>query len=76
MTKVVLDAALRAKLNGLDKCLELCDEQGLTLGYFHPLARADGTGARSVFSREELERRRQQRTGRPLAEILERLNQL
>jgi hypothetical protein len=33
-----------------------------------------GPAIKSPFTREELERRRQQHTGRPLGEILERLN--
>ncbi len=77
MTKVIIDAGLRARLNGLDDLLELCDESGHTLGYFHPAALGAGSRSadiRSPFTEEEVERRRQQRTGRPLSEILEDLN--
>jgi hypothetical protein len=72
MTKIIVDAATRANLHNLDTLLEVCDESGQTLGYFHP----QGPPSRvpSPFSDEEIERRRQQRTGKPLAEILERLN--
>jgi hypothetical protein len=71
MTKVIIDAATRANLHNLDTVLQVCDEDGHTLGYFHPLS--DGTPVRSPISDEEIECRRQQRTGKPLAEILERL---
>ena len=71
MTKVIIDAATRANLHNLDTVLQVCDEDGHTLGYFHPTA--DGAPIRSPISDEEIERRRQQRTGKPLADILERL---
>jgi hypothetical protein len=34
MSKVTLDPALQARLNGLDQELELCDESGETIGHF------------------------------------------
>ncbi len=76
MVKVTVDAALLAQLGQVDTALEICDADGRTVGYFHP---ADGRFVgqrrpiRSPFSDEELQRRRQQRSGRPLAEILEQL---
>jgi hypothetical protein len=73
MTKVIVDAATRANLHNLDTLLEVCDESGHTLGYFHPQPAT--AGIRSPFSDEEIERRRQQRTGKPLAETLERLRE-
>jgi hypothetical protein len=75
MTKLTIDAGTLAKLHNLDAPLEVCDESGKTLGYFHPAIPANGadSAARSPFSDEELQRRRQQRTGSPLAEVLERL---
>jgi hypothetical protein len=79
MTKLIVDAATRARLNNLDGPLEMCDESGKTLGYFQPLnnlAGQPGPVPRSPFSDEELQKRRQQRTGRSLSEVLERLNQL
>lgn len=36
MGKVILDAATRAKLNGLGEELELYDEAGTLLGYYVP----------------------------------------
>ena len=74
MTKVTVDAATRAKLNDLHELLEVCDESGRTLGYFHPVVSFDSLKALSPFSDEEIEKLRQQRTGRPLSEILKDLN--
>ena len=39
MNKVTLDDALRAKLNGLNEELEVCDADGQPVGYFVPAAR-------------------------------------
>ena len=36
MNKVILDPSLRAKLHGLREHLEVCDENGHTLGFFLP----------------------------------------
>jgi hypothetical protein len=74
MTKVIVDAAMRARLHDLSELLEVCDESGRTLGYFHPLVPPGDTKSLSPFSDEEIERRRQQRSGRPLGEILEDLH--
>jgi hypothetical protein len=74
MTRLTVDAALLARLHNLDQTLEVCDESGRTLGYFHPVPAAGHPPAPSPFSEEELRRRQQQRTGRSLAEILERLD--
>jgi hypothetical protein len=78
MTKLVVDAATQAKLKSLNGLLELCDETGRTLGYFHSLTNEHSCGENQIqspFTEEELERRRQQRTGRSLTEILEGLKQ-
>jgi hypothetical protein len=76
VTKLVVDAATKAKLNNLDGLLEFCDEAGRTLGYFHSVLKEESRGGNQIqspFTEEELERRRQQRTGRSLTEILEGL---
>jgi hypothetical protein len=72
MTKVVVDAAFGEKLTGLTGAVELCDESGRTLGYFQPVLSEglSAKGIRSPISDEEIERRSQQRSGRPLADIL------
>jgi hypothetical protein len=36
VNKVTIDPSLRAKLNGLNEHLEVCDENGRTLGFFLP----------------------------------------
>jgi hypothetical protein len=77
MNEVIIDAALRARLNNLEGLLKIRDESGRTLGYFYPV---EGPGCeeevpiRSPFSQEDLERRRQDRSGRPLDEILDGLS--
>ena len=75
MTKVLIDAATRAKFNNLEGTLEFCDEEGKTLGVFHPVTESKPR-VRSPYTREEIERRRQERIGKPLSEILERLKHL
>jgi hypothetical protein len=70
MTCVTFEAGVIARLETLSELVEIRDESGRTIGYFHPVA---GRKVSSPFSREEIEQRRQQRTGRPLAEVLEDL---
>ena len=78
MTKVIVDAQLKSRLKGLSHLIELCDESGQTLGFFHPLSPprntpcdADG----SPYTREELEEFRKDKSGRPLEDILHDLEQ-
>jgi hypothetical protein len=72
MTKVVVDPAFGAKITSLTGAVELCDESGRTLGYFQPVLSEglSAKGIRSPISDEEIERRSQDRSGRPLADIL------
>lgn len=72
MTKVVVDSEVLSKLNTLDEPVELCDEAGRRLGYFHPTPTAGQGGPipASLISDEELQRRREQRGGRSLEAIL------
>ena len=77
MTKVVVDPAFGAKITGLTGAVELCDESGRTLGYFHPLVRLTDSSSGKIESpipKEEIERRRQEKGGRTLPEILADLN--
>ena len=76
MAKLIVDASMRAKLNNLDELSEICDQSGQTLGYFYPTVVTSGSENETLcpFSIEEIERRRKQRTGRPLREILENLD--
>jgi hypothetical protein len=76
MTRVTVNASIRAQLHNLDAALEVCDESGQTLGYFHPIIEPGPSGgekAASPYSDEEIEELRKQRTGRPLTEILKNL---
>ncbi len=75
MTRLTVDAAFLARLDKLDSVLEVCDESGRTVGYFHPVSPPSEGTARSPFSDEELQQRRQQRTGHQLSEILAELGE-
>ncbi len=73
MTKLTVDPELRAKLGDFQELVELCDESGRVVGFFHPVAprsEARISQTSSPISDDEIEVARQQRTGRPLAEIL------
>ena len=78
MTKVTVDSELWGKLNKLQGPAELCDPSGRTLAYFYPVISSPSEDAapRSPISDEELERRRQQRGGRSLEEILADLEKM
>lgn len=72
MTKVTLDAVTLAKLASLGGAAELCDESGHSIGFFHP---SHPPGEKTLkelspFSDDEIRRRREDRNGRPLKEIL------
>jgi hypothetical protein len=74
MGKVILDAELRTRLNGLNEPLEVCDESGRTVGHFLPLETFDdlyyaALAAESPHSKEELRRRHRETGGRSLKEI-------
>jgi hypothetical protein len=73
MTQIVIDPVLRAKLNGLTDGVELLDESGDIVGYCLPLAEYNRLLYASIkipFTEEEIERRMQEKGGRPLSEIL------
>ncbi len=75
MNRVVIDEAVRRKLNNLDE-VELCDQSGQTLGHFLSEAvyrRLIYDWANAQISDEELECRRRQPGARTLAEIWARL---
>jgi hypothetical protein len=78
MTRITLDATITDRLRQGGEVLEVCDETGQTVGYFHPV---DGQSPsvrakQSPFSNEEIIARSQQRTGRSLKEILQELERL
>ena len=76
MTKVVVDEALRSKLNGLDKQVELCEESGRTVGHFLPDAlykKLLYAFDHCPYTEEEIRRHMEEPGGRTLAEIWQRL---
>jgi hypothetical protein len=78
MQKIILDPALKAKLNNLEEHLEVCDESGKIVGHFLPTDAYNDmvmAWAESQITEEELERLRQEPRGRPLAEIWKSLGQ-
>lgn len=79
MTKVTVDAETRSRLAGLDDLLELCDESGRTIGFFHPNVALNGreeAAALSPHTDEEIHELRKQQGGRPLADILKDLEEM
>jgi hypothetical protein len=73
MNRLVVDRSLRSKLPDLDSRLELCDESGITLGYFVPASdrqRVLYAWAQGEFTDEEIDHARAESGGYSLAEIL------
>ena len=78
MTRIVMDAALREKLNGLNQIVELCDDSG------HVVARVVPTTMQvrpedliPPIDEEEIERRRNSTApGYTTAEVLRHLESL
>ncbi len=76
MNRVVVDTTVLSKLDNLSSALELCDEAGVTLGYFLPAAdrqRQVYDWAREAFSEKEIDAARQQSGGVTTEELLARL---
>ena len=76
MNKVVLDAAVRAKLRNVDE-VELCDESGRGVGHFLSedlYRRLLYDWANAQITDEELQRRQRQPGGRTLTEIWARVD--
>jgi hypothetical protein len=72
MSKITLDANLKAKLNGLSEPLELCDESGATVGHFLPETTYLAylyAWVKTQVSDEEIKKLLNQQGGRTLAEI-------
>jgi hypothetical protein len=73
MTTILLDDALRQKLNGLNAEIELRDETGKVVGHVLPADKYQSllyASAKNRLSDEELKRRSEEPGGRSLAEIL------
>jgi hypothetical protein len=78
MSKVILDAATRARLNGLDQELELCDEAGNVIGYFLPPKEHERlmyAWAKSQVTDAELDAARREQGGMTTQELLAHLEQ-
>jgi hypothetical protein len=78
MGRIILDATLRAKLNGLNEEVEVCDENDETVGVFLPQAQYQKLLYAQVqipFSEGEIEKLRTAGGGCSLAEIWKRLGQ-
>ena len=76
MSKIILDAELKAKLNGLDKTMEVEDTNGRLVGQFVPQAeymKLLYAWAKTLVTDEELNRAAAQTGGLPLTEVLKRL---
>jgi hypothetical protein len=75
MSAIVLDADLRAKLNGLNEKVEVRDEAGNIVGHFLPSEEYYRLLCKTIeipYSKEEIARRRAEKGGRTLMESLMR----
>jgi hypothetical protein len=71
MSGLPLDPAVSNQLRRIKEPVELLDEDGLPLGTFTPVDKKDLYRAVEVpYSDEEIRRLKEQKGGRPLAEIL------
>jgi hypothetical protein len=72
MSKLTIDAELRTKLNGLNQSIEFCEESGQVVGRFLPEEEYQKllyAALEIPLPPEEIERRRKEKGGRPLAEF-------
>jgi hypothetical protein len=77
MNRIVVDTTVLSKLNNLSSALELCDEAGVTLGYFMPASEQQRKlydWAQEAFSDVEVEAARRQAGGITTEELLVDLN--
>ena len=79
MSRVILDADLKAKLRGLHEQIELCEPNGQTMGRYVPedlyqkLLYQLAESQRPKLSADEIQRRRQSTGSKSLAEVLRTL---
>ena len=76
MSTIVLDADLRAKLNGLNEKVDVQDEAGNIVGLFVPKEEYYRMLCKTIeipFSKEEIERMRKSGGGCSLEEIWKKL---
>ncbi|MSQ96625.1 MAG: hypothetical protein EXR98_19025 [Gemmataceae bacterium] len=67
MTQILLDANLARQLKSSANPLELCDPSGAVVGVFTPVIKAK---IATPFTEEEIQKSKQKKGGRPLADIL------
>jgi hypothetical protein len=78
MPKVVVDDALRSRLNGLNAEVQLCDEAGQTVGHYVPARlyrEMLDAWTKALFTDEELRQADRETGGRLLAEIWKSIGQ-
>ena len=78
MTKIIADSGLRKQFEGLDHPVEICDENGQTVGHYLPEDKYKELLRAAIelrFSEAEIARRRQEKGGRSLKEIWKSLGQ-
>ena len=76
MQQVTVESCVGEKLCSSASQVVVCDEKGRALGFFVPIAdrpEAGGLQLEPLLSIEETEKLRENRTGKPLEEILTRL---
>jgi hypothetical protein len=71
MSRLTLDNATLAKLQGLSEPVDLCDEQGRVVGHYVPYPGGIPADALELdISEEELDRRAANFHGRPLEDLV------
>ena len=77
MAQVTADPVLLDWLTGFREPVQVLNEAGQVVGFYQPAALAPPGWAKAntPHTREELEGRRQDQTGKPLADILKRLEE-
>jgi hypothetical protein len=76
MTRITIDDSLRERLQSEHDCVQLCDEEGKTIGHFLPsevYARMIFDKGNARISDEELEKRLNEPGARPLKGFLDGL---
>jgi hypothetical protein len=80
MSTITLDAAFRSKLNGLNEQLELCDENGMTVGHFLPADIYHNfiyrlAESQCPYTPDQLQAMQQETGGQPLTTLWQSLGQ-
>ena len=71
MSRLTIDTATLAKLQGISEPVDLCDEQGHLVGHFVPYPGGLPSDALELdIPEEELDRRASNFHGRPLADLV------